>query len=1379
MTEKIEGLSIGLDLDTLALDRGLTGLKDKLKTVNSEMKANMSAFERGDKSIERYETSLMGLNKKLEVQKRVVSEAKSEHEKMVKEFGEGSKEAEKAAREYNNQVASLNSLQRYINKTETELKELRQELNKSEFSWTNLGQTIQNTGRTLSGIGSSLTVGLTTPILGAGLAIGKVASDFDEATGRIEARLGVTKQRAEELSKVAQDVWKNGFGESVRETADAITVVNNNLKDLSDEELKEATNSAFLLQEAFDAELNESTRAAGQLMKDFGDDSSKAFDLLTWGFQNGLDYTGEFLDTIREYSPQFAEMGYTSEQMLNALKDGFDAGSWSLDKLGDSIKESHLRMTDMSKATKDAYKSLGLSAEEYAGKIAKGGTEGNKAFQEVVEKLQGVEDATERNLLATDLFGTQYEDLREKVIFSMTGASKSIEGLEGTTKRASDAIQDNFGTRVTKTWREFVTDLEPAGEILLDLAEDVLPKVADTVNDVTSAFSEMDPQAQKTVLTIGGIAAAIGPVSLGLGLIFKTTGMVTKGLGVGVGAFNKYIGSTKAAKIGVNDFGNTAHVTSGKIQGANTTIGKTSKELGGLKGGAGLATTALTNVGTGADKTTGKLAGMGTKVLGTVKNISGLSKILGVARIGLGALGGPIGLLTKVGLPLLIQGGVKLFNHLKNDSIPVVEDFGDKVSDSTTKAVLSYKNLNDEATTQLNNLYWSSSQVTDKMAEEITGTFSEMGNQIKTSLKSNLDESYGFFSDYFNKSTALSALEEQTILKNAQDRYNRQIETVQLQEAKIKEIMDLASQQKRVLTEEEKLQINTIQQNMMNTAVQTMSKSEVEQKAIMERLKNESGNITAQQAATTVQNSLKAKEGAVKEANDKYNQTIAAIIRERDETGTISADQARKLIVEAERQRDESVKAATEMHNRVVEQAKLQAGGQADQIDWTSGEVLSNWDLMLRGSAKTINAMSSGINWVLDKIGINTKIPMWEPKGYNSNKKSEPYKSRRATGNMELYAKGTPSSGHPGGPAIVGEEGRELAHIPGKGITLLGTRGAEYHSNLPKGTSVLPNKHTERLLKSYGFPGYEDGVGSFFDWALKGPKYLQEMVWKKFNVSMDTPGGALTTLGNGIMSFLNDKTLQFFKSKIEGLFDFGGSVASGNVKSWIAQAMSITGVPASWASALSSIAMKESGGNPTAVNNWDINAKRGIPSKGLMQTIGPTFDAYKLPGLNDILNPVHNAVAAIRYIQSRYGSVFNVPGIKSMSSGGAYKGYATGGLIGASGLYQLAEEGWPEFVIPTDPNRRTDAMKLLALAGKQITKNKRPNQLPNVSPSDENNRLLQAVLEQNRILMALLQSSRNIENKPVLTQNDIGLAVDNYNANQTIKNNIYSGRPAY
>lgn len=113
----------------------------------------------------------------------------------------------------------------------------------------------------------------------------------------------------------------------------------------------------------------------------------------------------------------------------------------------------------------------------------------------------------------------------------------------------------------------------------------------------------------------------------------------------------------------------------------------------------------------------------------------------------------------------------------------------------------------------------------------------------------------------------------------------------------------------------------------------------------------------------------------------------------------------------------------------------------------------------------------------------------------------------------------------------------------------------------------------------------------------------------------------------------------------------------GSLDQWLSQALTLTGQDQSLLPYLRTIAMHESSGNPRAQNNWDSNAKAGHPSKGLMQTIDSTFNAYKLQGHDDIWNPVDNAIASIRYAIARYGSLANVPGVKSLAKGGKYVGY--------------------------------------------------------------------------------------------------------------------------
>lgn len=181
------------------------------------------------------------------------------------------------------------------------------------------------------------------------------------------------------------------------------------------------------------------------------------------------------------------------------------------------------------------------------------------------------------------------------------------------------------------------------------------------------------------------------------------------------------------------------------------------------------------------------------------------------------------------------------------------------------------------------------------------------------------------------------------------------------------------------------------------------------------------------------------------------------------------------------------------------------------------------------------------------------------------------------------------------------------------------------------------------------------------------------------------------------------------------------------------------------------VAKRESNFQAGAVNNWDSNAKAGTPSKGMFQMIGPTFKAFAKSGYGNIMNPVHQAISAMRYIVSRYGW-------GGFKRAGDYA-YATGGVINTSGMYQLAEDGYPEIVIPTDPSRQSDAMKLLHLAASKITgrnNNKRPNQMRTPSTSNANDneminfmaRQLEATQRQVELLTQLVASNQRLEQKP-------------------------------
>lgn len=205
----------------------------------------------------------------------------------------------------------------------------------------------------------------------------------------------------------------------------------------------------------------------------------------------------------------------------------------------------------------------------------------------------------------------------------------------------------------------------------------------------------------------------------------------------------------------------------------------------------------------------------------------------------------------------------------------------------------------------------------------------------------------------------------------------------------------------------------------------------------------------------------------------------------------------------------------------------------------------------------------------------------------------------------------------------------------------------------------------------------------------------------------------------------------------------GDSVGGSGVERWrnvAIRALKMTGqYSTANLNALLNQMRTESNGNPNAINNWDINAKNGTPSKGLLQVIDPTFRQYAMPGFNtNIYDPLSNILASIRYALSRYGSL-----------SAAYRGvgYENGGIITKEHIARVGEGNKEEVVIPLTGYglKRSRAMQLLAYANEKLNRNQStPVSGTTSSTNSDMAQMLLLLQQQNELLMAILAKDTNV-----------------------------------
>lgn len=397
-----------------------------------------------------------------------------------------------------------------------------------------------------------MTKSVTAPLVAVGTAAIKFSSDSQDAFQQFAAATGTASNEMGKYKDMINDVYKDNFGESINDVAEAMATVNQNMSYLDDSALQRCTEYAYTLSDTFGVDVAESTRAADSLIKNYGVSAREAFNLMTQGMQSGLNFSDELFDNIDEYSVQFKKLGLDAEDMFSVFANGAQNGAFNLDKIGDAVKEFSIRAIDGSDTTKQGFEALGMNADEMAQKFGAGGKTAKEAFNEVIEGLASMDDPVAQSAAGVNLFGTMWEDLGPQVITSMSTASdaidKSRESVEGLVNVKYDTLSGALGG----LWRTIQVDvLQPIGNQLIPY----VTKGISVIQKFTDKWNKLGPTTQKTVVKFAAVAASVGPVLMGFGKI--STGISTM-----ISSFGK-VGGAITRLTGASGFSGIAKIMTG------------------------------------------------------------------------------------------------------------------------------------------------------------------------------------------------------------------------------------------------------------------------------------------------------------------------------------------------------------------------------------------------------------------------------------------------------------------------------------------------------------------------------------------------------------------------------------------------------------------------------------------------------------------------------------------------------------------------------------------------------------------------------------------------------------------------------------------------
>lgn len=473
-----------------------------------KMKNQEAAVGRASASLKKYTEKLNETTKEEQKSKGAFASLEEEISNQEKELDRLKDGYKDAALEFGETSKEANAFQEDIKKLSGELADNKSKAEQLRTSTNNLDESFEKTKQAAEksedgfssvkvAIGNLISEGIKKMTQEAVDALKRITEETQTASNSFQAITGETDAVTQKFSDKMKEMYKDGYGESLKDIGDKMAYVKQVTKETDPSKVKELTENAIALEDTFGSDFQETIRGVNGLMTHFGTDSTKAFDLFAKGSQKGLDYTNELGDNVAEYGGNFKQAGYTVEEYFQLLANGTKNGAYNLDKVNDSINEVKNKLGDgsieknigiFSKDTKKSFK---------AWKDGKGTMK--KVIDSIVKDINGCKNEQKALTMASTAFGTMGEDANLKVVKSLKSTGKTFKKVQGSAEKLKEVKYDDVATKFKNIGRTVQLDL------FVPLAEKLLPKIEQLAD---YAIKHIDG-TERAIVILGGTMGVI------------------------------------------------------------------------------------------------------------------------------------------------------------------------------------------------------------------------------------------------------------------------------------------------------------------------------------------------------------------------------------------------------------------------------------------------------------------------------------------------------------------------------------------------------------------------------------------------------------------------------------------------------------------------------------------------------------------------------------------------------------------------------------------------------------------------------------------------------------------------------------------------------